>query len=99
MMKLAHLFSTGGAYERSAAALRATDLVDVHRLQQRANVLTRRITLEAQAQREADELRIRGGISREAEPETDALGLNERPSRRSAARPPQSRSSTDARLG
>ena len=38
MLKLTHLFSTGGAYEESAAALRANDLVEVHRLQQRANV-------------------------------------------------------------
>jgi hypothetical protein len=84
MMKLTHLFSTGGAYERSAAALRATDLVDVHRLQQRANVLTHRITLEAEAEQEADELRIRGGVSREAEPETDVPGPVERPARRPA---------------
>jgi uncharacterized protein DUF4407 len=60
VLKLTHLFSTGGAYERSAAALRATDLVEVHRLQERASVLTRRITLEARAEEEADELRIRG---------------------------------------
>jgi hypothetical protein len=80
MLKLTHLFSTGGAYERSAAALRATDLVEVHRLQERANVLTRRITLQARAQEDADELAIRGEISRE--PESDELGLNERTSRR-----------------
>jgi hypothetical protein len=82
MLKLTHLFSTGGAYERSAAALRANDLVEVHRLQERANVLTRRITLQSQAQQDADELRIRGEISREHEPERDELGLNELPSRR-----------------
>jgi hypothetical protein len=82
MLKLTHLFSTGGAYERSAAALRSNDLVEVHRLQQRANVLTRRITLEAQAQQDADELRIRGEVSREREPDTDELGLNEYPVRR-----------------
>src|SRR5215471_17731457 len=76
MLKLTHLLSTGGAYERSAAALRATDLVEVHRLQERANVLTRRITLEARAQEDADELRIRGEVSRE--PESDELRLNER---------------------
>jgi hypothetical protein len=81
MMKLTHLFSTGGAYERSAAALRATDLVDVHRLQQRANVLTRRITLEAEAQQEADEQRIRGGVSREPWPESDAAASIERAGR------------------
>jgi hypothetical protein len=78
MLKLTHLFSTGGAYERSAAALRATDLVEVHRLQERATVLTRRITLEARAQEDADELRIRGEISREG----DELRPDERPTRR-----------------
>ena len=82
MLKLTHLFSTGGAYERSAAALRANDLVEVHRLQERANVLTRRITLQSRALQDADELRIRGEISREHEPERDELGLNELPSRR-----------------
>jgi hypothetical protein len=82
MLKLTHLFSTGGAYERSAAALRATDLVDVHRLQERATVLTRRITLEARAQEDADELRIRGEISREPGVDSDELRLTERPSRR-----------------
>jgi uncharacterized protein DUF4407 len=61
VLKLTHLLSTGGAYERSAAALRATDLVEVHRLQERAGVLTNRITLEARAAKEADEARIRGG--------------------------------------
>jgi hypothetical protein len=82
ILKLTHLFSTGGAYERSAAALRANDLVEVHRLQERATVLTRRITLESRAQQDADELRIRGEISREPEPESDELGLNERQSDR-----------------
>jgi uncharacterized protein DUF4407 len=67
ILKLTHLLSTGGAYERSAAALRATDLVETHRLQQRAAVLTRRITLEARAQEDADELRIRGEITRHPE--------------------------------
>jgi Domain of unknown function (DUF4407) len=82
VLKLAHLFSTGGAYERSAAALRATDLVEVHRLQERATVLTRRITLEARAQEDADELRIRGAIG--AGLESDELRLNDDldPSRR-----------------
>jgi hypothetical protein len=84
MLKLTHLFSTGGAYERSAAALRANDLVDVHRLQERANVLTRRITLQSQALQDADELRIRGEISREPEAESDELGLDERLSRRAS---------------
>jgi len=78
MLKLTHLFSTGGAYERSAAALRASDLVEVHRLQERANVLTKRIGLESQAQQEADERRIRG----ELDFESDVLGLAERASSR-----------------
>jgi hypothetical protein len=82
MLKLTHLFSTGGAYERSAAALRSNDLVDVHRLQQQADVVTRRITLEAQAQQEADELRIRGSLGHDAGGETDELRLSERPARR-----------------
>jgi len=84
VLKLTHLFSTGGAYERSAAALRATDLVEVHRLQERATVLTRRITLQSQAQQDADELRIRGEISRGPEPEADELGLDLRPGARSS---------------
>ena len=82
MLKLTHLFSTGGAYERAAAALRANDLVDVHRLQQRANVLTNRITLQARAQQEADELRIGGDVSREPDVESDELRLDERQGRR-----------------
>src|SRR5215475_9541395 len=80
MLKLTHLFSTGGAYERSAAALRATDLVDVHRMQERATVLTRRITLESQALQESDEVRIRGEVFREPELASDLLGLTERSS-------------------
>ena len=82
MLKLTHLFSTGGAYERAAAALRANDLVDVHRLQQRANVLTNRITLQARAQQEADELTIGGDVSREPDVESDELRLDERQGRR-----------------
>ena len=64
VLKLTHLLSTGGAYERSGAALRAMDVVEAHRLQERAAVLTRRITLEARAQEDADELRIRGEVKR-----------------------------------
>ena len=66
MLKLTHLFSTGGAYERSAAALRGMDVVEAHRLEERAAVLTRRITLEARAEEDADELRIRGGAAPES---------------------------------
>ena len=81
LLKLTHLFSTGGAYERSAAALRADDLVEVHRLQERAAVLTRRITLESRARQEADEVRI-------PRLESDELGLNERRSQRPPLGPP-----------
>jgi len=95
MLKLTHLFSTGGAYERSAAALRSNDLVEVHRLQERANVLTRRITLQSQALQDADELRIRGEISREPEPESDQLALDEHLSRR----PPLGGAAAAAPLG
>ena len=82
MLKLTHLFSTGGAYERAAAALRANELVDVHRLQERATVLTRRIKLESRAQQEADELRILGEAPREPDLGSDELGLSDRPTRR-----------------
>jgi hypothetical protein len=71
VLKLTHLLSTGGAYERTAAALRKSDLIEAHRLEQRASVLTRRITLEARAIEEADELRIRGEITRRPEPEPE----------------------------
>ena len=53
---------------------------------QRAAVLTRRITLQAQAQRDADELRIHSKISREPELDTDELKPNDRPSRRAPIR-------------
>src|SRR5262245_30043204 len=95
MLKLTHLFSTGGAYERSAAALRSNDLVEVHRLQERANGRTRRITLQSQALQDADELRIRGEISREPEPESDQLALDEHLSRR----PPLGGAAAAAPLG
>jgi hypothetical protein len=64
VLKLTHILSTGGAYERSAAALRGMDVVESHRLEERARVLTRRITLEARAEEDADELRLRGEVSR-----------------------------------
>jgi hypothetical protein len=82
MLKLTHLFSTGGAYERAAAALRANDLVEVHRLKERAAVLTRRITLESQAEQDADELRIRGELSHEPRVESDERRASERSTRR-----------------
>jgi hypothetical protein len=57
------------------------DVVEVHRLEERARVLTRRITLEARAEEDADELRIRGEAAREPGPE-DGKTV-ERSSRRS----------------
>ncbi len=90
MLKLTHLFSTGGAYERSAAALRGMDVVEAHRLEERARVLTRRITLEARAQEDADELRLRGEITPRPEAEAD-----ERP----AHRPPLGGPATAGPLG
>jgi hypothetical protein len=77
VLKLSHLLSTGGVYERSAAALRGLDAVEVHRMEEQVTVLTRRITLEAQAEREADERRILGDVVQES-PDT---GAPERPSR------------------
>ena len=44
------------------------DVVEAHRLQERATVLTRRITLEARAEEDADELRIRGEVRRGSPP-------------------------------
>jgi hypothetical protein len=79
VLKLTHLFSTGGAYERSAAALRGIDVVEAHRLEERARVLTRRITLEARAEEEADELRIRGSVT----PAAEAPRADDRRARRS----------------
>jgi hypothetical protein len=77
VLKLTHLLSTGGAYEKHAAALRSMDVVDAHRLQEHADVLTRRISLEAQAQRAADERTFLGEAAQsEVEPEP-----SERPSR------------------
>ena len=78
VLKLTHLFSTGGAYERSAAALRATDLVEVHRRQEQADVLTHRISLEARAEREADERRLGHGIVLEPESDVEVGGPAER---------------------
>jgi hypothetical protein len=91
VLKLTHLFSTGGAYERSAAALRGIDNVEAHRLEERARVLTRRITLEARAEEEADELRLRGEITRG--PEQDE------PAERPAGRPALGRPATDGSMG
>jgi hypothetical protein len=83
VLKLTHLLSTGGAYERSAAALRGMDFVEAHRLEERARVLTRRITLEARAEEDADELRIRGEITPREETEAPEQKALPRAGRRS----------------
>jgi Domain of unknown function (DUF4407) len=93
VLKLTHLFSTGGAYERSAAALRAMDVVEAHRLQERAAVLTRRITLEARAEEDADEVRIRGEVTREPAAEEP------RPVEQSGRRSPLGRPAAAGPLG
>ena len=84
VLKLTHLFSTGGAYERSAAALRATDLVEVHRRQEQADVLTHRISLEARAEKEADERTIGHEFDQPAEAEAEVPRSDEQPRPRSA---------------
>jgi len=93
VLKLTHLLSTGGAYERSAAALRATDLVEVHRLQERAAVLTHRITLEARAAEDEDALRFRGEVRPKPEEEQP------QPVDRSSSRPSLGDIATAAALG
>ncbi len=56
VLKLTHLLSTGGAYERSAAALRGMDVVEAHRLElgSARPSSPARITLEARAQEDAE---------------------------------------------
>jgi hypothetical protein len=82
ILKLTHLLSTGGAYEKTAAALRAQDVVGAHRLQTDADVTMRRITLEGRAQMAADERRL-AGVALDEEPESQ-----ERPSRDAWPTPP-----------
>jgi hypothetical protein len=86
VLKLTHLFSTGGAYERSAAALRARDLVEVHRRQERAGVLTHRITLEARAEIYADKRRLGVGDDPVLEP-VEPVPVERPNGRASLARP------------
>ena len=100
LLKLIHLFSTGGAYERSASALQSTDLVEVHRLQERATVTTRRISLEARAEERADSLRFGGEVEVDAERAPEP-----KPEQRGAAadlpraRPPLGGSATVGQIG
>ena len=60
------------------------DLVEVHRLEERAGVLTRRITLEARAEEEADELRFGYESDREPEAAVEETGSADSPKPRSA---------------
>ncbi len=100
LLKLIHLFSTGGAYERSASALQSTDLVEVHRLQEHATVTTRRISLEARAEERADSLRFGGEVEVDAERAPEP-----KPEQRGAAadlpraRPPLGGSATVGQIG
>lgn len=79
VLKLTHLLATGGAYERSAAALRAMDVVESHRMQKHADVLSRRVTLEARAEIEDDERRILGAVVSQRAAEPDSAERPHRP--------------------
>jgi hypothetical protein len=57
-MKIAHLFSTGGAYEEAAAALRERDLVDVHEINETTATNLSRISEQARAEEAVDRVRI-----------------------------------------
>jgi hypothetical protein len=97
LLKVIHLFSTGAAYERSAAALRSTDLVEVHRLQERATVTTRRISLESRAEERADSLRFGSDVA----PPTEAVA-EPGPEQRTAvdsSRPPLGGPATVGQIG
>lgn len=58
MIKLTHLFSTGGAYEQAAAALRERDLVGAHRIRREAEVARESVDLQAHADIEVERARI-----------------------------------------
>ena len=58
VMKLSHLLITGAVYEEVAAALRERDRLEAHRLRAEVAVLRKRITGEAQADEDVDEVRI-----------------------------------------
>ena len=58
VMKLSHLISTHAAYEYTAEALRARDLVAVHQLHDEATVARERVAGQAQADQEVDRFGI-----------------------------------------
>lgn len=57
-MKLTHLVSTGGAYEKAAAALRRRDHSSVHQLLEETKTLQLRTSESARAEEEVDRIRI-----------------------------------------
>jgi hypothetical protein len=64
MMKLSHLLIGGAVYEEVAAALRERDRLEAHRLRERTAVLHKRISGEAGADADVDEVRIQGERTR-----------------------------------
>ena len=58
VMKLSHLLITGAVYEEVAAALQERDRLEAHRLRAEIAVLRKRITREAHADEDVDEVRI-----------------------------------------
>ena len=58
VMKLSHLLVGGAVYEEVAAALRERDRLEAHRLREQTAVLRKRITEEARADADVDEVRI-----------------------------------------
>jgi len=57
-MKLSHLLIGGAVYEEVAAELRERDRLQAHRLREQTAVLRKRITEEARADVDVDEVRI-----------------------------------------
>ena len=60
MMKLSHLLIGGAMYEEVAAALRERDQLEAHRLRERTAVLRKRISGEAGADADVDEVESKG---------------------------------------
>jgi hypothetical protein len=58
VMKLSHLLVGGAVYEEVAAALRERDRLEAHRLREETEVLRKRITGEARAESDVDDVRI-----------------------------------------
>jgi Domain of unknown function (DUF4407) len=64
MMKLSHLLIGGAVYEEVASAIRERDRLEAHRLREETSVLRKRITAEATADVDVDEVRIRSERTR-----------------------------------